>query len=1351
MFFAMQAAANEKKILFNRVDVNNGLSSNEVSCIFKDKKGFMWFGTRAGLARFDGYEFRTFRHETDNSLFSEDYILRITETADGNLWISYHDGKISIYDSRKNRFFTVAEIDTGLHISNVFHEKDGRLLFGTTANELCLYDFSTKELIYYPTDQSKGGVSDVYQKEEFLYVIYYSGSIEIIDAVRNICVMKDDYLTMYANTRRFNLFVDTNGELWVYMNPENCNGLFRFTPKTQRWTHYSTNSSIPLTSSLIRAVEEDFSGLIWIATDHGGINLLDKKKGTISYLKNNPFDPRSISQNSVICLYKDNTGIIWCGTYKTGVNYYHKSIFKFESLRYPLQEAIDAGINDCNCVYEDREGNLWIGTNGNGLLCYNRSTHQYRRYQHDPSNLHSLSSNIVVCLTSDSRGNLWIGTYMGGLNCFNGKSFVHYKSKEEKPDELSSNSIYSLYASDDNNLWIGTLGGGLCCLNLETNQWSRFSASDANNPLLSDNIYSLSKGRENEIMIGTALGVNMLDTWNNKIRAFHGAKAGGLVFCEKSINTVFIDSRNLMWIGSNDGLSIYDTLNDTLYRLNRTNGLPDNAVMSIMEDNLHTLWLGTKNGLLKIEPHYNIEGATYKFLCTTYYEDEGIQGRIFNRNSIFHTFGGELILGGTNGLTLFDPMQIKYNHYPPEAVITGFLSQNRRTDVGSSLILQDDISYTDRLTLTYDERNFTLFISVFNYFLSKKNKFSYMMEGFDKKWTTVDAASRSITYTNLSPGNYTFIVTAENNDGVGSKEPTYLHISIQPPFWMTTWAILFYIMMGILLIYATVKTNLRIQKKKFRKEQEQLAASKLHEIDEMKLRFFTNVSHEFRTPLTLIIAPLEKLMKGETNQINRNMLKLIHENADQLLSLVNQLLDFRKIDVQGTQLFLSSGDIVLFVRNIVYSFKDVSEQKNIHFSYSSAFPSFVMSFDTDKVFKIISNLLSNAFKFTPEGGEISVVLQIDRQDDDKSNLLIQISDTGIGIVPEQLELIFNRFYQVPPTDQTASVVGTGIGLHLCREFAKIHNGTISVKSEWNKGSSFCLSLPVKQENIQEIISSPYSAEITKSDPSFLHNEKENVPVLLIIDDNTNFREFMQQCLAETYHILMASDGAEAWKIILEKLPDMVVSDVMMPVMDGIDLCKKIKGDIRTSHIPVILLTAKSAEASKLTGLEAGADDYIEKPFNMDILLLKIQHLIELKNRIQKQLFQSMQNGIQLTNIQINSLDEQLIRKSIAFIEEQMSNSELSVEWLSREMGMSRTNFYKKILAITGKTPVELIRNIRMKYAVQFLEKSQMRVNEVAFHVGFNDNKLFRKYFKEEFGKLPSEIIRKKEYSPSKIN
>jgi signal transduction histidine kinase/ligand-binding sensor domain-containing protein/DNA-binding response OmpR family regulator len=1345
-------AAEGNDVLFNHLDVNSGLPSNEVSCIYKDRKGFMWFGTSAGLTRFDGYEFLVFRHEVGSVLFSEEFILQITETADDNLWITYWDGKISVYNPRENRFRTVEELDSTLHIHKVFHESAGRLLYETTGGRLYAYDYALKQRTAYVTDQGAGGISDVVLKDDLLYVVHRSGLMEIIDTGSRTNIVRSDYLEKYHDVHRFHLFADSGGEVWVYMNPENCDGLFRFNPYSGRWTHYTQGFS-RLSSSLIRAVEENADGTIWIATDHGGINLLDKKTERFTYLRNHPFDSRSVSQNSVICLYRDDNDILWCGTHKNGISYCHESIFKFNSLEYPVSDETKAGINDFNCIYHEASGNLWIGTNGHGLLYYDRSDGSFRQYLNDPSDPRSLSSNIIVCLAGDREGRLWIGTYMGGLNYFDGRQFVRYTADDA--GGLSNNSVYALHldsSGDGDCLWIGTLGGGLCRLNLTDRSWGRFTASDDRHPLLSDNIYSISRGWGDDLLVGTAVGVNTVNTKNGNVGAFGGTADGSTVFRDKAINVAFIDSRDLLWIGSNNGLAVYDRANDRLYRIDKTSGLPDNAIMSVIEDNRQALWMGTKNGLLRITPQYNGADRTFTFPCTPYYEDEGVQGRIFNRNSVCHTSAGELILGGTTGLTIFRPAQIRYNTYPPRVVISSFLVNNNRMLPQVEAASMRDISYEDRLDLRYEERSFTLTVSALNYFLPSKNRFSYKMEGFDKDWTTVGASGRKITYTNLPAGKFTFMARAENNDGTGSISPAMLRITVRPPFWATPWAILIYLVLVLLVVYLAARMIMNIQKRKFLKRQEQLAANQLHEMDEMKLRFFTNVSHEFRTPLTLIMAPLEKLMKNEMNPTNQMMLGLIHKNANQLLSLVSQLLDFRKIDVMGTKLLLSSGDIVLFIRSIIYSFKDMSEQKSIRFSFSSAFSSLIMSFDADKVFKIVSNLISNAFKFTAGGGEIIVALRLEKCDNGMMNLLVEVSDTGIGIAADQLELIFNRFYQVPLAYKSVDAVGTGIGLHICREYARVHNGGITVKSEPGKGSVFCLSLPFSQENVHEVVSSSCnggkSGSVEYADG---RKAEEGRPSVLVADDHTDFRLFMQHSLEETYNVFTASDGREAWEIVTGELPDMVVTDWMMPVMDGIELCRLIKNDIRTSHIPVILLTAKSADTNRLDGLENGADDYIEKPFNMEILRLRMLRIIEYKERMRKQFFLSVQHSIPLTRHIPVSLDEQLIRKTVSFIEEQIASPDLSVERLSREMAMSRANFYKKILSLTGKTPLELIRSVRMKYAAQLLESSGMRVSEVALRVGMNDHKLFRKYFREEFGVLPSELYGKKTSIINNIN
>lgn len=1328
-----------EEILFNHLGVKDGLSSNEITCILKDQKGFMWFGTTSGLNRFDGYEFSSYKPGDIDSFFVEEGISDLVETADGKIWITYYDGKIGVYEPSIDCFVPQEEVLDSLRLESlparIFTDRDKRLYYTTYDNGFYRYDPSQGKVSLYPLDKAEGGVCGIGDVNDRLYVIHTSGKIQGIDKASGKSVFQDDYLTAYAKAQPFYMFADSEGELWLFLNPGHSDGVFRLNPKTSVWKHYTTSTPIALSSSMVRDVREDMNGNIWIATDHGGINILDKTKEKMRYLKNNPFDLKSLGQNSVVCLYRDDTDIMWAGTYKNGVSYYHESIFKFQTVRYPLLQTLDASNNDYNCVVEDPTGDLWVGTSGNGLLRYNRKTGEYTRYRAGKESENKISGDVVISMTKDLNGNLWIGTYMEGLTCFDGKRFKHYRDIPGSKDGLSSNSVYSLYADTKNRLWIGTLDGGLDCLDLSTGEWMYYRAGDKHNAIHTDIVYSLSGDSKGDIFVGTSSGVNWIEPETGKVSSFDGTKDGSFRFKDRIINVVFSDSRQLLWIGSNHGLHIYDPLNDRIYQLNQSTGLPDNSIMSILEDEYHTVWVGTKNGLLNIAPSRNANNE-YQFNWNSYDESEGVQGRVFNVNSAVRLASGELAFGGTNGLTFVNPSHIRYNSYSPPAVITGLTVNNVPV-----------VPRGNRLTLEYGERNFTFNISSCCYFLPLKNKYAFKMEGFDPDWTTVDAKGRRVTYTNLNPGTYTFQVKARNNDGVWSKEITSLEITILPPFWATGWAIALYLIIGLLFAYGIMWFILRIQQKKMEQEKEKEKARKQHEVDEMKLRFFTNVSHEFRTPLTLILTPLEKLMKTEENAETKQILRLIYRNADRLLKLVNQLLDFRKIDVQGDTLVLSTGDIVPFVRDVAYSFKELSEQKHIRFSFSSVFTSLPMRFDTDKVFKIVSNLLSNAFKFTPEGGMITVTLSLLPDKEGRNKLLIEVSDSGIGIPADKQEAIFDRFYQVSSSDKGNPVMGTGIGLHLCREFVRMHQGSIAIKSQPGVGSTFTVTLPVIPQDHQDIISSPDEGEENEKRVSLVETTPETADTgavktsestLLVVDDNADFLEFMRLSLSGVYSVLTAADGEDAWKLIPEELPDMVISDVMMPITDGITLCRRIKGDIRTSHIPVILLTAKSAKDSQLVGLEAGADDYISKPFNMEMLLLKVRHLIEMKKKMQKAFMQSSTMGIALTEVQASSMDEELMRKAIGYIEEQIANPELSVERLSREMGMSRVNFYKKCLSITGKTPVELIRTVRLKRAAQLLEKSQMRVNEVALECGFNDVKLFRKYFKDEFGRLPSD-------------
>ena len=667
------------------------------------------------------------------------------------------------------------------------------------------------------------------------------------------------------------------------------------------------------------------------------------------------------------------------------------------------------------------------------------------------------------------------------------------------------------------------------------------------------------------------------------------------------------------------------------------------------------------------------------------------------------------------GLSLFD-----------EAVKVG-------QSYGGRVLIEKELNDVENVEFDYKQNIFSVSFASDNYNLPEKTQYMYKLEGFNNDWLTLPLGVHNVTFTNLAPGKYVLRVKAINSDGyVGMKEAT-LGIVVNPPFWMSWWAYLLYAIGLVVVLFVARYRMLKREREKFHLQQIENEVAKNEEINNMKFRFFTNVSHELRTPLTLIISPLEGMLKETTDELQSTRLQLMYRNAQRLLHLVNQLLDFRKGEMSTHQLSLSEGDIISYVHSVCNSFLLMADKKHIQFSFFSGIDTFSMAFDADKVGKIVMNLLSNAFKFTPEGGRVTVMIEHVAGTPDM--LEIKIADTGIGISDVDKEHIFERFYQADHKG-VEETTGNGIGLSLVRDFVTLHEGEVKVFDNIGTGSVFVIQFPVKHVETQVQLPPEIGISIGEEEDKEIKEETErkDFPLLLIVDDNEDFRIFMRYSLELQYRVKLAVNGNEAWEMMQEELPDLVISDVMMPQMDGNELCRLIKQDKRTAHIPVILLTARQNTEAKLEGLQTGADDYVTKPFNMTILVLRIRKLIELSryHRVTQGMIDPAPSEIVIT-----SLDEKLIEKAIKYVEDNMSRTELSVEELSRELGMSRVHLYKKLLQITGKTPIEFIRVIRLKRAAQLLRESQLHVSEVAFEVGFNNPKYFSRYFKDEFGVLPS--------------
>ena len=1332
---------------FNQINTEKGLSNSEVKCIYKDKTGFVWFGTPSGLNRYDGYEIITCKQDLSEEPVhtSNNDIERIQEDAEGLLWLKTRSG-YTIYDTSLERFIDYTDklfeeysgtTDFGNSSENLLYIDLGKNLWFVTWEDIRMYDSKDKKHTVFeqggPNALSRGMIRDIKQGKNRYWFLYENGMLECMEAQTHQIISKDSTLHKAAqlkNNRELRLFVDSSGDVWIYGIGAHY-GLGYYNAAKNTWINYSSSatSHFRLTNNVITSVEEDDKGNIWVGTDHGGVNIINKKSGEITYLWHNEADPHSIAQNTIKSMYKDDTDIIWLGTYKNGVCYYHESIYKFNI----VTEKAKIPFPDINCFYESPDKNLWIGTNGGGLLYYNRQNEKYTQYKHIPGNENTPAGDVIVSLTQDLQGRLWIGYYLAGLDCFDGKTFTHYNGTPDSENGITDNNVWVLRCDKAGNLWAGTLNGGVVVL--DTNTGKRLKNFHAEG-----SVYSIIETKTGNMLVGSQGGLFTYSVTTDQLELYEKDIFNDIQLSRYDVNNLFEDSRGLVWIGTKNGLFVFNPYTKEVRMFTKENGLSSDLVQSILEDSEHNMWFATNRGITCIRVSTENEQPGYFYNLLTYDSSEGLQGELFNYNAAYHTSYSEIIFGGALGFNIIKPSNISYNDNIPRIIITDFQLYNKSIKpdepYNGRIILKKSITQTKEINLNYSDNYFSLSFAALDYCMPNKSRYYYKLEGFNDQWLETDRDNRKVTYTNLNPGKYTFYLKAVNNDGFESSEPVILKINVHPPFWKTTWAWLVYIILVIGGGFYFFSRLIKRSEKKLAYARENMRVRQQLEMDDMKLRFFTNISHEFRTPLTLILSPLDDLLKKTKDPEEKESLSIMRRNARHLLTLVNQLLDFRKLDMNAQTLQRSLGDIVQFVKQQTELFVEVMARKEITFRFTSELKHLYMYFDADKLSKVLINILSNAYKFTPDEGKI--ILELSRVNDEK--IRISITDNGIGIPENELENVFEQFYQIK-NEGSSNYQGSGIGLHISKEFVLLHGGEIWAENMPEGGTRFVILLPCKEEATED------ETDITDSFVNEHNIEEEEIaleeelnqnksPKILIVEDNRDLRTLLASRLKEHYTILQAGDGVEGLHIALKEIPDIILSDVMMPKMDGIELCKSIKGDIRTSHIPVILLTAKTGEESKLEGLTAGADDYITKPFNQEILQIKIYNLIETRKRNQT-VFEE-QIRIEPSKITVNSLDEKLIKKAIEYTEENISNPDFSVEELSRELGMSRVHLYKKLSSLTGKTPIEFIRIIRLKRAAQLLKESQLTVSEIAYEVGFNNPKYFRKYFKDEFGVLPSQ-------------
>ncbi|MFV0291101.1 MAG: two-component regulator propeller domain-containing protein [Mangrovibacterium sp.] len=1335
LFITMLSAEAALPYYFLQLNNEHGMINNQVKCVFMDSKGYMWFGTESGVSKYDGKVFKNhndfFNHAGD---MNNDYVSEIQEDQSAGIWFKTMHNYV-IYDSHLERFYVGINDYLGSKfnesdIQEVYFDEQKQLWIKLYSNKyFSLYNPETKDVdqVFVNNKPVNCGLICFLNANGLLYSLFTDGSLECYDM---------QYQLQYSNRHlegklgndsiNAKLFVDRSGGVWFYGNNH---GVYRFDAIKSEWAHYSTTSAkFPLSNDIVTAIAQDEEERIWIGTDHGGINVLDLQGEQVSYICHQEDNPQSVAQDAITDIFIDRKNMVWVSTYKQGVSFYNKSIYKFQCKKHFLSDPNSLPFNDVNCFQEDEKGNLWIGTNGGGLIYFNRKQGKYITYRSNPKNEDSLSTDVVVSLFIDSKGLLWVGTYAGGVNVFDGKKFKRYTV--DNGSGLLNQNVWSIIEMSSGEILLGTLGGGLAKYNRSTD---RIEALLAHNkpPFSVLSIYQLLRMRNGLIAIATDRGVAFYDAEKNRFESHLKEHREVLAkYVEgKVVNEIYEDSRSCLWYALRVGLFMLNPETGSYKLFREEDGFVEGTISCLLEDDDNNIWVSKSTGLSKISILQVAEDM--RFEVSNFTEADGLQSLEFNMLSKCKTLGGELIFGGVNGFNLFRPEKIVYNQILPKVTFTELKVFNQTVHPKQIIfgceVLKKSIGETKELVLKQKMNVFTINFSALDYFVPSKVSYEYQLEGFDKDWQRLGKNLNGVTYTNLDAGNYTFKVRAANSDGLRNESFSSIDIKILPPFYLSLWAIVCYVLLAASFLFWWRHSTLVRERLKLEIKNDRLQAERNHNLDEMKFKFLTNISHEFRTPLTLILTPIDKLLSKAVLPEDIKLITIVKNNAMQLLDLVNQLLDFRKLDLYELKYTPKCADLVYFLENLTSNFAQAFSKKNISFEFQHEPQKLSVIFDQDKLHKVMMNLLSNALKFTNEGGSVQVFLY-----EEPNDFIIRVVDTGVGISVKDQTLIFNRFYQ-SENNERLGVGGSGIGLNLAQEMVQLHNGSLSVESELNKGTIFTVRIPIEYESKEE------RKVMSNNDP--INSNQSKQFTIMVVEDNADFRHFMEECLSEQYKVCALSNGQEALNQVHDVQPDLIISDVMMPLVDGLDLCKQLKSDIRTSHIPIILLTARTEDEDKIKGLEIGADEYITKPFNLEVLLLRVAKLISLRETRLNQFKQGI--DVSPSEITITSMDEKLIKKAIALVEENIANSAYSVEHLSSDLGMSRVYLYKKLIAIVGKAPIEFIRIIRLKRAAQLLEKSQMNVSEVAYEVGFNSPRYFAKYFKEQYGVVPTQYMKDK--------
>jgi signal transduction histidine kinase/ligand-binding sensor domain-containing protein/DNA-binding response OmpR family regulator len=1328
--------------------IEQGLSNNTVTSIYKDRFGLMWFGTLDGLNRFDGYTFKQFRNKiNDPSSLPSNRITALAEDSSGNLWVGTEKG-IGVLDNKTLKFSGVHYEPCGDRsgkaklydnvVNEIKADKSGNVFICSDHLGLLLYDENTKKAIQLP-------LIDQNNKK----IIQYTATAINIDNENNVWLMVDYWGLCFYNSKTKSIVSksnsiprascikqDFNRNLWIGTK----GGVFFYNTRSQKLEKFELKDKT-LNNSRISDISFDKNRRLWLATDGDGIGVVDVfGTGECHMMKQG--NSGTLSSDAINAIYEDEQSRKWIGTLRGGINVIDQKKSQFRTIAHEPynKNSLVNNFTFSFCEYDNE--NVWIGTDGGGISVWNRKKNTFTNYEHIAGNNNSLSNNNVNSIVKDDEQNIWISTYGGGVNRFN-KNTGDFE-KIPIGNESIYNTVSRVYIDGEKNIWATCLrgfkpGSERSRLFKYDKYANRFIPAPFPIPV---DIISVTDGNAENLWLG---GFTSL---------FRVNKISGItkVFDLKSpVRALYKSKNGKLWIGTDGGLMCYDNATGKLKNYTEDEGLPSNIVLNIEEDKKGNIWVSTYNGLSKLNP------SNGKF--ESFYAADGLQSNQFNYNASAHLSSGEMLFGGIKGFNIFNPDSIRqFKDFPP-ILITGLSVVNQPVNADNEFIKNSpDIYNVEHIRLPYDKAILSLEYVGLEYSMPEKIQYAYFLKGRDKAWNYVNK-SRTLNYSGLSEGDYVLKIKSTNASGIWNTKEKTIFITVLPPWYRTWWAYLLYLSLTGGSIYAYLFYKQKQTRLQYEVKIANIKTIQEKELNEKKISFFTNISHELRTPLTLIANPIKELLHNKGKDVDLIDLSSVYRNSRRLLSLVDQLLLFRTAEDEISELKPEWLNLTDVCREVFLCFNNQAQAKLLQYHFECDNEPIEVYADREKIEIVLFNLLSNAIKFTPNHGSISLVLS-----DHNKNAEIVVKDSGRGIPGETGARLFEKFYRVTDANDKAPQSGFGIGLFLTKKYIDIHQGDISYTSKLNEGTVFRIILPKgdapvaaptlkddERKHVNSYLLNELVIEPVEVLPDQGNNKTDHVDRLidnviepkakvLLIDDDMGLRHYINKSLKDAYHIYEYDNAEDGFNFAVDIEPDIIICDVVMKGMSGVEFCAKIKESVSLSHIPVILLTGSSSPEIKLKGIECGADDYITKPFEMELLIARIKSLLKGRTTLKQYFFNEV--TLQNNSLKIPEEYSKFLSRCIAIIEEHIADEKFSLNTFTQEMCMSRATLYRKVKSISGLSISEFIRYIRLRKAAELMIQTDLQIKEVAFRVGFQDIKYFRERFRKLFEMNPSDFILK---------